>query len=150
MQDSPDARNEDGGGLHNFVRTLENWVAAGGDYVDLNISGSFIQTKQNNYATAPFFTLLNTTEADGLFVERQGYKTDNGTKPLGYTGDNVLGAIPYYNPPGRQWGFDLGLLSQPPDLFAEQFTQVQTLGVLGLDIELEKISAFLETLKILL
>ncbi|MGK7900447.1 MAG: hormogonium polysaccharide biosynthesis protein HpsA [Hormoscilla sp.] len=125
VQDSPYTRNEDGGGLHNFVRTLENWVRAGDeDYVDLNISGSFIETKKNNYATAPFFTLLNTTEADDayLFVERQGYKTDNGTKPLGYTGNNVLGAIPYYNPPGRQWGFDLGLLSQPPDLFAEQFT----------------------------
>ncbi|MBC6424326.1 MAG: hypothetical protein GDA38_24715 [Hormoscilla sp. SP12CHS1] len=104
---------------------LEPVLRAGSsDYVDLNISGSFIETKQNNYATAPFFTLLNTTEADAasLFVERQGYKTDNGTSPLGYTGDNVLGAIPYYNAPGREWRFDVGLLSQPPDLFAEQFT----------------------------
>lgn len=125
VDEGPPARNEDGGGLHNFVRTLENWVRAGSsDYVDLNISGSFIETKQNNYATAPFVTLLNRTEADdaSLFVERQGYKTDANTGPLGYTGDDVLGTLPYYNPPGRQWGFDLGLLSQPPDLFAEQFT----------------------------
>ena len=29
---------------------------------------------------------------------------------------------PFYTPPSRQWGFDVGLLSQIPDLFAQTFT----------------------------
>ena len=33
---------------------------------------------------------------------------------------------PFYTPPSRQWGFDVGLLSQLPDLFALTFTMSPT------------------------
>lgn len=123
-------RNEDGGGLHNFVRTLENWGGrAPITNVTLEINGSFIQSKQNNFATGPFLTILNDDDIDAsdeyLFIDRQGYKTDNNRIDGFDTGDEVLGALPYYNPPQRQFGFDIGLLTQPADLFAEQFTVEQ-------------------------
>ena len=126
------ARNEDGGGLHNFIRTLESWggsTSSGGlSNAVLRINGSFIQTKANNFATAPFFPLLNDDDIDiegeYLFIDRQGYKTATGGLPLaGFGGgSSALGALPYYTAPQRQFGFDVGLLTQPADLFAEQFT----------------------------
>lgn len=126
------ARNEDGGGLHNFIRTLESWggsTSSGGlSNAVLRINGSFIQTKANNFATAPFFPLLNDDDIDiegeYLFIDRQGYKTATGGLPLaGFGGgSSSLGALPYYTAPQRQFGFDVGLLTQPADLFAEQFT----------------------------
>ena len=45
------------------------------------------------------------------------YITDNGS----ITGGKG-GRIPFFSPPGRQWGYDVGLLSQPPDLFTRKFT----------------------------
>jgi len=36
------------------------------------------------------------------------------------------GYLPYYVPPDRQWGFDVGLLSQSPDLFAQKLTVAPT------------------------
>jgi hypothetical protein len=42
------------------------------------------------------------------------YQTSNGTPE---------GSLPYYNAPAtREWGFDVGLLSQQPDLFSQRFT----------------------------
>jgi hypothetical protein len=34
-------------------------------------------------------------------------------------------SIPYYSPPRRLWGFDVGLLVQQPDLFAQRFSQAK-------------------------
>ncbi|MEG3974063.1 hormogonium polysaccharide biosynthesis protein HpsA [Microcoleus sp. herbarium8] len=34
----------------------------------------------------------------------------------------VVGRLPFFTPPKREWGFDVGLLSQPPDLFTRKFT----------------------------
>ncbi len=121
------------GGLHNFVRFLENW-----DGVNANISGSFIQFKRSIYATAPYQALvrpgaatapatssdpnnLSSTAINSVFI-----RTLNNSRP-GYTSDstsvgsNGAGEAPYYMPPNRNWGFDVALLAQNPDLFAQRF-----------------------------
>ncbi|MBD2095220.1 hypothetical protein H6F90_08625 [Trichocoleus sp. FACHB-591] len=119
---------EGGGGLHNFPRFLENWTR-----VKARIAGSFIQIKRSAYATAPFQPVVVATDAS--FVEstnpqtatgvslfgsdyRQAYRTDNGE--IGSSTN--WGKHPYYEPPNREWGFDVALLTQLPDLFAQRFT----------------------------
>ncbi|OYD96678.1 hypothetical protein CDG76_07860 [Nostoc sp. 'Peltigera membranacea cyanobiont' 210A] len=123
------------GGLHNFVRFLENW-----DGVDANINGSFIQFKRSIYATAPFQALVrpgpttppattsdpnSTSAADLLKNNSIFFRLLNSARP-GYTSDstfitNPSGEAPYYMPPNRNWGFDVALLAQNPDLFAQRF-----------------------------
>ncbi|WGV27760.1 hormogonium polysaccharide biosynthesis protein HpsA [Halotia branconii] len=121
------------GGLHNFVRFLENW-----DGVNANISGSFIQFKRSIYATAPYQALvrpgaataattssnvnaLSTTAINSVFIRtlntsRPGYTSDSTS-----VGSTAAGEAPYYMPPNRNWGFDVALLAQNPDLFAQRF-----------------------------
>ncbi|MBD2500875.1 hypothetical protein H6G83_09660 [Anabaena azotica FACHB-119] len=102
------------GGLHNFPRFLENWNG-----VDSNITGSFIQFKRSAYATAPYQMLMvdsptaTTSNSTSLFGrdDNSRYKTDSA----------IGGSAPYYMPPVRKWGFDVALLSQNPDLFAQRF-----------------------------
>ncbi|MEH2068506.1 MAG: hormogonium polysaccharide biosynthesis protein HpsA [Nostoc sp.] len=121
------------GGLHNFVRFLENW-----DGVNANINGSFIQFKRSIYATAPFQVLVrpgpttvaatssnpsllsSTANINSIFI-----RALNTTTP-GYRSDSTFttsaaGEAPYYMPPNRNWGFDVALLAQNPDLFAQRF-----------------------------
>ncbi|MBE9104128.1 hypothetical protein IQ229_03980 [Nostoc cf. edaphicum LEGE 07299] len=121
------------GGLHNFVRFLENWNG-----INANINGSFIQFKRSIYASAPFQVLVrpgpttvaatssnpsvpsSTANIDSIF-----FRTLFSTRP-GYTSDstfttNGAGEAPYYTPPNRNWGFDVALLAQNPDLFAQRF-----------------------------
>jgi hypothetical protein len=97
---SPGRPREDQAGLHNFVRFMQKWGAA------VNIKGSFIQYKRSTYSTAPFAPVRD-ANAIRMF---------NG---IDIKGDPLF----YYSPPTRQWGFDVALLSQPPDLFAQKFTQ---------------------------
>ena len=123
------------GGLHNFVRFLENW-----DGVDANINGSFIQFKRSIYATAPFQALVrpgpttppattldpnDTSDPNLLKNNSIFYRLLNSARP-GYTSDSTLitnpsGEAPYYMAPNRNWGFDVALLAQNPDLFAQRF-----------------------------
>ncbi|MEH2170361.1 MAG: hormogonium polysaccharide biosynthesis protein HpsA [Nostoc sp.] len=123
------------GGLHNFVRFLENW-----DGVDANINGSFIQFKRSIYATAPFQAFVRpgpttapATTADPNFTDTASLAKNNSiffrvlhsARP-GYTSDstyvtNPSGEAPFYMPPNRNWGFDVALLAQNPDLFAQRF-----------------------------
>lgn len=95
-------------GLHNFVRFLERWADT-----PLNIKGSFMQLRRSAYATAPFANVLAAKKS-----------ADDGTLSIfGYRSTSYNGSsISYYTPPTRQWGFDVGLLSQSPDLFAQKFT----------------------------
>lgn len=107
------SRGEENGGLVNFVRAIENWTdpAAPGNPTNpkiARISGSFIQFKHSAYATAPFEHLRNLGAA-GIFGYVQEYRAQSPTRP-------------YYLEPQREWGFDVGLLSQLPDLFAQRFT----------------------------
>ncbi|OYD94139.1 hypothetical protein CDG77_12630 [Nostoc sp. 'Peltigera membranacea cyanobiont' 213] len=126
---------EANGGLHNFVRFLENWNG-----VNANINGSFIQFKRSIYATAPFqvfvrpgpttapatspdpnsLTPANLAKNNSIF-----FRVLNSDRP-GYTSDSTFissgsGEAPYYVPPNRNWGFDVALLAQNPDLFAQRF-----------------------------
>ena len=83
---------------------MERWTAS------VNIKGSFIQFKRSAYATAPFAQKRNASPSVNLSI-------------FGHNLNNTPGGnLPYYNAPNRQWGYDVGLLSQPPDLFAQRFT----------------------------
>jgi hypothetical protein len=137
------------GGLQNLPRFLENW---GFGAVATNIQGAFIQFNRSAYSTAPYLPILDpgtpqqiaqNTRLRSLFdqlpaalapapvpaipaatnVNYTGgtpdslYRTSNSNVP-GANG----GRTPFFNPPARNWGFDVGLLSQPPDLFTQKFT----------------------------
>lgn len=104
--DTPARPIEDNGGLHNFVRFLENWNPDT-DPIKARISGSFIQVKRSAYATAPFSTSLS-TQSDDYRYRITG--NDNRT--------------PFYLAPTRQWGYDVALLSQSPDLFAQKLVSI--------------------------
>jgi type II secretory pathway pseudopilin PulG len=91
-----------GGALSIFPRLLENWMDNAGTSRSVQIRGSFIQLKRSQYATAPYWQLPT---ANGT----QQYRDGNQNK------------APYYNAANRDWGFDVGLLSQIPDLFSQQF-----------------------------
>jgi hypothetical protein len=118
---SPSRPEEESAGLPNFVRFLENWQGK-----TVNINGNFIQLRRSTYATAPFVAILRepatvsgtSTNNLSLFdYPINTYMTNNGTP---------AGTLPYYNAPIRQWGFDVALLSQSPDLFAQNFTTSST------------------------
>lgn len=115
---SPSRPQEESAGLHNFVRFIQRWSSR-----TLNIRGSFIQFKRSAYATGPFATVLagKSSANDGslsiLGYSFTRYATGNGTP---------AGTLPYYGAPARQWGFDVAILSQSPDLFAQKFTQQPT------------------------
>jgi hypothetical protein len=122
------------GGLQNLPRFLENWnktVPA-----TSTIKGSFIQLNRSAYNTAPYLPILNAVPpnvptpvapnppdpqikslffATGLPTPENRYRTDNGG-----------GRIPSFTPPGRNWGYDVGILSQSPDLFTQRFTAPPT------------------------
>lgn len=102
--DSPARPTEDNGGLHNFVRFLENWNPTGAttDAIKARISGSLIQIKRSAYASGPFRALLA-----------------NQYQIVGNQG-----RAPFYIAPTRQWGYDVGLLSQSPDLFAQKLVKI--------------------------
>ena len=108
------------GGLHNFVRFLENWRNKN-NY----INGSFIQFKRSAYATAPFQPNFNggtvTNTPTSLTGGILGYPQLSPTG-VGPVGGSAFGRENYYVEPIRNWGFDVGQLSQYPDLFSQRFT----------------------------
>jgi hypothetical protein len=100
------------GGLENFVRYLERWRIYGTNTeLGHSISGSLIQYKRSAYATAPW----ETRQKDDTSIFGSDYK-------FNYPSDMNSGLTTFYTAPNRQWGFDVGLLSQKPDLFAQTFT----------------------------
>ncbi|MBE8999206.1 hypothetical protein IQ274_13515 [Nostoc sp. LEGE 12447] len=107
--DTPARPTEDNGGLHNFVRFVENWNPTGGtsDAIKARISGSFVQTKRSAYATASFNTSIS-TQSDSFKYKIQG----NNSR------------TPFYLAPTRQWGYDVALLSQSPDLLAQKLATI--------------------------
>ncbi|PMB49756.1 hypothetical protein CEN39_20335 [Fischerella thermalis CCMEE 5201] len=115
---SPSRPDEEPAGLQNLVRFLENW-----DGYTAKISGSFIQLQRSTYATAPFTPIFKARNANnGASVTTLGdlslfdYQLDT------YPAQNNGGTSPFYEPPTRKWGFDVGILSEQPDLFAQRFT----------------------------
>jgi hypothetical protein len=131
MGDSPSRPpGESGGGLPNFPRFLEAWEDAGpdasSDEAVNDIKGSFIQFKKSAFATAPFEAVDDPTQDNSLFfdgaspVYMTGF-TEAGGRPYIYKGGAAGRLAPYYRPPQRQWGYDVGLLTQTPDLFSRRF-----------------------------
>jgi hypothetical protein len=124
--DSPLRLAEASAGLNNFVRFQENWAG-----LTATIKGSFIQQKRSSYATAPFVAIRQGTGQPAPIVSLDdGTNADGGLSIFGYKNQRYLtsngsppGTLPYYTTPGRQWGFDVGLLSQSPDIFSQKFTQ---------------------------
>lgn len=100
------------GGMQNLPRFMENWKG-----LTNSIAGSFIQFKRSAYATAPYLSLFNDS---GSSFNAKLFETD--TTNVTYKIETGGGTIGYFVPPNRDWGFDVGLLSQPPDLFAQKFT----------------------------
>jgi len=109
------------GGLQNLPRLVENWRDGA---ISTKIVGAFIQLNRSAYSTAPFLSRLANSLPGSVFSPKRvgpelyplnGYRTSNGG-----------GSIPFFSPPGRNWGFDVGILSQPPDLFTQRFTAPST------------------------
>lgn len=97
---------ETNGGMQNLPRFIEDWKGQTN-----SIAGSFIQFKRSAYATAPYLSVIGNAN---LF--------DNDPNGITYKIETGQGTIGYFVPPTREWGFDVGLLSQPADLFAQKFT----------------------------
>ncbi|HEY9632577.1 MAG TPA: hormogonium polysaccharide biosynthesis protein HpsA [Coleofasciculaceae cyanobacterium] len=116
----PTGGGENGGGLHNFPRFLENWVG-----VDATIKGSLIQYTKSKYATAPFDAIDLVGQDNSLFFDGlpPAYRAGDPINGYQYKEAAASNKAPYYQPPGRKWGYDVGLLSQTPDLFSRRFAQ---------------------------
>jgi len=113
------------GGLQNLPRFLESW---NGGQDATNIKGSFIQLNRSAFSTAPYLSILGGIPLGSTAADNRVSVFDwlNPPAPsLGIpTTYNVDGAgdLPYFSPPRRNWGYDVGLLPQPPDLFTQKFT----------------------------
>lgn len=122
---------ENNGGLHNFPRFLENWTGSATNPIIARIRGSLIQYIKSKYATGPFDTVDLVDQDNSLFFDSAA-----GSPPDYITGanptdvDNIFGyqypeaaakrKAPFYQPPVRAWGYDVGLLTQTPDLFSRR------------------------------
>ena len=114
---------ESGAGLHNFVRLIEQWQPDGNKKT-ISIAGNFIQTGDSKYATAPF-QAADPNQNIGFFFNSNSNTYLKGTKQNKkwvYRTNNGDGRAPFYRFANRAWGFDVGILSQSPDLFAQRFT----------------------------
>jgi type II secretory pathway pseudopilin PulG len=107
---------ETNGGMQNLPRFMENWKG-----LTHSIAGSFIQFKRSAYATAPYLSVINATVGATEFKAKL-FDEDTTYPSTPYKIETGGGTIGYFVPPNREWGFDVGLLSQPPDLFAQKFT----------------------------
>jgi hypothetical protein len=119
---SPSRGTEISAGLQNLVRFLENWARPNPTPdIAAKISGSFIQLKRSTYATAPLAHIFSARTATSASAT-----ATNNLSLFDYVLDDYPStnnpALPFYSPPTRQWGFDVGLLSEQPDLFAQRFT----------------------------
>lgn len=99
---------------------MERW-----NNITVNIKGSFIQLRRSAYATGPFSPIRSasnppTTSSNNGSLSIFNYP--NTFYPSGGGGNTLT----FYDAPTRQWGFDVALLTQPPDLFAQRFTQQST------------------------
>jgi len=116
--DTPARSTEDNGGMQNFVRFLEDWnwdsttPKESFNYpaaYKARINGGFYQVKNSSYATGPFL---------GFLLPKGNY---DFTHTYASNVNNAKG--PYYQPPTRQWGYDVGLLAQSPDWFTQKLVK---------------------------
>jgi hypothetical protein len=117
--DVPGRPGETNGGLQNLARLLENWRGPGGtnDIKKTMILGSFMQLFRSAYATAPYFPVRNPPQNESFFgYTPKIYRSSGG------------GQVPFQSASSRQWGYDVALLKQVPDLFSTLFTTPQDLN----------------------
>ena len=116
---------ETGGGLANFIRLLENWEA-----VPLKITGGFLQNTRSVFSTSPFASttpFISGISGVPAFSDIQTLYLNPVLPTARMSGYNLVYQsaaglrVPYYTPPIRLWGYDVGLLTQQPDRFAERF-----------------------------
>jgi hypothetical protein len=105
---------ESNGGMQNLPRFMENWQGK-----KSSIAGSFIQFKRSAYATAPYQSVINDPTNPDMNAKTFD---DSALTPATYKIQTGGGKLGYFVAPDRDWGFDVGLLSQPADLFAQKFT----------------------------
>ena len=121
---SPSRPEEESAGLPNFVRFLENWENRA-----VKINGNFIQMGRSVYATAPFTPIRRDTATE-LATETDNLSwfdyAINKYPTSGANNDLPTGTPPYYSEPTRHWQYDVALLSQSPNLFAQEFTTPST------------------------
>lgn len=119
---------ESGGGLPNFLRLQEDWGLS--PTRTLAISGNFIQTSRSKYATAPFGSTDPNQNIGFFYSTGTTYMVTgdlaNSNPGFRYRGGANGFLSPFYTAATRSWGFDVGLLSQSPDLFAQRFTAPPT------------------------
>ncbi|MCC3588540.1 hormogonium polysaccharide biosynthesis protein HpsA [Microcoleus sp. PH2017_30_WIL_O_A] len=111
------------GGLQNLPRFLENWETVKDQPFATDIKGSFIQLNRSAYSTSPFQPILATgisgiPALTSLFAPQ----AITYTPPVTLYRTDGARRFAYFIPPKRDWGFDVGLLSQPPDLFTQRLT----------------------------
>jgi hypothetical protein len=128
-------RGEFNGGLQNLPRFLESW-SDGTNNFKAKIQGSFIQLNRSAYGTGPYQPILplnSPPRVAARTIKSLFALPTTGTPSVTYTPPEVVpgspgykidggGLIPFFRPPARDWGFDVGQLSQPPDLFTQRFT----------------------------
>jgi hypothetical protein len=119
------------GGLQNLPRFLESW-SDGTNNIKVKIQGSFVQLNRSAFSTGPYQPILPasspqrtdpTRTLKSLFAPPSPIYTppEASANSPGYKIEG-LGLIPFFRPPARDWGYDVGMLSQPPDLFTQRFT----------------------------
>jgi hypothetical protein len=113
----PPTTGETNGGLQNLPRFMENWQGS-----TISIAGGFIQFKRSAYGTAPYLSIINDATAGSLMSTRLFTNSALSPAAVTYKAQNTGGRVGYFVAPNREWGFDVGLLSQPADLFAQKFT----------------------------
>ncbi|NJK39032.1 MAG: hypothetical protein HC920_15650 [Oscillatoriales cyanobacterium SM2_3_0] len=117
--DTPARPNEFNGGLQNLPRYLETYEAVYNANRNSKIFGSFLQIGRSRFATAPYQAMKNDAGTNAA----QDSMFGNGNDAKLYRNGNSNGRTPFFNPPDRIWGFDVGLLSQTPDRYASKFAQ---------------------------
>ncbi|MBE9144584.1 hypothetical protein IQ236_15345 [Planktothrix mougeotii LEGE 06226] len=117
--DIPVRPGDNNGGLQNLPRFLENWQFPA---ATSNIAGAFIQTNRSSYGSAPYLSLMDENATYTYGKRPPGIFGNAGNNASRYRSNAGGGKIGYFLPPTRNWGFDVGLLSQPPDLFAQKFS----------------------------
>ncbi|NES65327.1 MAG: hypothetical protein F6K24_08735, partial [Okeania sp. SIO2D1] len=99
---------ETNGGLPNLPRFIENWKDQTSE-----ISGAFVQLRRSAYSTGPYQHILQNDPAE-IFGNTYGR----------YNAGETEGTAPASTPPTRQWSYDVGFLSQSPDLFAAKLSSL--------------------------
>jgi hypothetical protein len=123
------ANGDFNGGLQNLPRFLETWSSDRVFTIPTNIRGSFIQQNRSAFSTAPYLPILPPTFSATVSAPLASLfaLSVNPPAPIPPAVYRIQGArIPYFTPPARNWGYDVGLLSQPPDLFTQKFTTPST------------------------